>query len=254
MTNFDQWCDAATVTAVGRHTLGLLVSSDDEAGVGHVAQGLPGSYAESEALARIAERRGKPGVAEFLRRKFPQTQGARSGDLGEILATAYLGEELGYVVGPSRLIQRDHQEWAMRGDDVLGAKFDTGTKVLLVKGEAKSRAKMRAGVIGEAREGLQRAGGLPSPHSLVQFGERLLGTANDALGEAVLDLELARGVRPKAVTHLMFLFAGNDPSIHVSADLEAYDGAIAQQAMILLVKTHQDFIRATFEKAIAGDA
>ncbi len=64
--------------------------------------------------------------------------------MGEILATAYLHEECGYMVGPSRLIQRDHQEWAMRGDDVLAAKLDSKGHLHITKAEAKSRATLGA--------------------------------------------------------------------------------------------------------------
>ena len=254
MTSFNRWCDPVSVTSVGPHTISVLISVDDEAGVDVVAAYLPGRYAEAESLARIADRLGKPRVSEFLRGKFPRSQGARSGDLGEILAGAYLEEEYGYVVGPSRLIHRDHQEWAMRGDDVLGARFDSGTTVLLVKGEAKSRARAGSAVVAEAREGLQREDGLPSAHSLTQFAERLLGTADDELGEAVLQVLLAQGVRPGIVTHLMFLFAGNDPSNHVVADLAGYAGAIVQRAVILRATAHQEFVRAAFEKAITDGA
>lgn len=142
----------------------------------------------------------------------------------------------------------------MRGDDVLGARFDSASTVSLVKGEAKSRERAYASTVREARDGLQRTGGLPSPHSLIQFAERLLGTEDDALGEAILELEIDKGVRAAGVTHLMFLFAGNDPSPHVIDDLLAYAGESAQRAMIVQVGAHPEFIAATFEKAIDPDA
>lgn len=254
MTTYEQWCEPLKITSVGSHSIGVLVSNDDELGIGAVAAHLPSRYAKTESLARIAERSGKAKVSEFLRNKLPQTQRARSGDLGEILATAYVEEESGYIVGPSRLIHRDHQEWAMRGDDVLGAKFGGAANVLLIKGEAKSRTQALASAVEEAREGLQRENGLPSQHSLTQFADRLLHTSDDALGEAILDLQLAHGVRPGIVTHLMFLFAGNDPSNHVTKDLSDYSGVIVQQAVILRVRKHQDFVRMTFEKAITNGA
>ncbi|MFI0468313.1 Hachiman antiphage defense system protein HamA [Saccharopolyspora sp. 5N102] len=230
------------------------MSVDDDAGIAAVAAHLPSRYAETETLARIAERLGKAKVSELLRNKLPATQSARSGDLGEILATAYLEEDCGYVVGPSRLIHRDHHEWAMRGDDALGAKFDSASNVVLIKGEAKSRARAAASVVEEAREGLQREDGLPSTHSLTQFAERLLSTVDADLGEAIIKLQLECGVRPGNVTHLMFLFAGNDPSSHVRANLATYGGLIAQQAVILRVQAHQDFVRTAFEKVIADGA
>lgn len=254
MTRFDQWCEPIRTTSVGSHTIGVLVSLNDAVGVGAIAADLPSLYAKSASLSRIAARLGKPQVSEFLRQKFPQKPGARSGDLGEILAGAYLEEDYGYVVGPSRLIHRDHQDWAMRGDDVLGARLDSGTRVLIVKGEAKSRAQARASVVAEARQSLQREDGLPSAHSLTQFAERLLHTVDEELGDAILQALLTEGVRPESVTHLMFLFAGNDPSNHVVADLAGYSGEILQRAVILRVQGHQEFIRAAFEQAIANGA
>lgn len=254
MTSYKKWCSAAKTTYVDSHAVSILISLKDEDGIAVVAAHLPSRYAETDSLARIAERFGKNKVAEFLRNKLPNTQRARSGDLGEILATAYLEEDCAYVVGPSRLIQRDHQEWAMRGDDVLGARLDSQSNVHLIKGEAKSRAQARAATVAEAREGLQRSDELPSPHSLTQFAERLLKTADDNLGEEILQLQLTEGVRPKVVTHLMFLFAGNDPSNYIKADLSAYEGNIAQLAVILQVQAHQEFVRMTYEKAISDSA
>ena len=109
-------------------------------------------------------------------------------------------------------------------------------------------------VVKEAREGLQREGGLPSPHSLTQFAERLLDTPEEALGEVVLQLQLCDGIRPDVMTHLMFLFTMNDPSQYVKDDLTAYNGPIRQLAMTLRVNAHQEFIRTAYEKALADDA
>lgn len=254
MTGYKRWCEPPKIVSVGPHVIDILVSLDDELGVGAVAEFLPKQYAEVEALAHIAQAFGKDKVSGFLRRKFPRSQSARSGDLGEVLATAYLAENCGYVVGPSRLIHRDHQEWAMRGDDVLAARCDPDSKVVLAKTEAKSRARTPASVVAAARKGLQRNEGLPSPHSLTQFAERLLATADAELGDAILEALLGRGVRPNEVTHVMFLFTGSNPSNHVQEDLAAYEGDIVQQAVILRVTAHQEFIRAAYERAIAYGA
>jgi hypothetical protein len=142
MSDFRRWCTVGTPVPTGGHLAGFIESHDDATGVTTIAAGLPTTYAKSGSLARIAERLGKDAVAEFLRNKLPTSASARSGDMGEILATAYLHEEQGCVVGPSRLIDRDHQEWAMRGDDALGAKFGPDGKLRIVKAEAKSRAKL----------------------------------------------------------------------------------------------------------------
>lgn len=251
VTHFSSWCAPETVAKHNGHHAAVLVSTDDKAGIEAVAATVPGKYAKTEMLALIADKYGKPKVSDYLRNKLPVSVIGRSGDLGEILATSYLEEKSGFLVGPSRLIDSDHQELAMRGDDVLGAKIVPGKGLRLVKGEAKSRIKVTKSVVQEAREGLERVAGLPSPHSLTQFAERLLASAEPQVGEAVLELQLFKGVRPEVVTHLMFLFTMNDPSMHVADDLNAYTGVIQQRTITLRVNAHQEFIRDTYEKALA---
>jgi hypothetical protein len=252
MTDFSNWCTVGTLVPFGDHQAGVLESYDDAKGIMTLAVSLPNAYAESDSLAKVAERFGKEGVAKFLSNKFPIKGSARSADMSEILATAYLHEECGYVVGPSRLIQRDHQEWAMRGDDVLGARLDSNAKLRITKAEAKSRATLGEATVKAAREGLARNDELPSPHSLTQFAERLLPTADSHIGEAVIAMQLADGVRPDCVGHLMFLFTGGDPSTHVAADLNAYSGSVPQLTITLRVNGHQDFIKEVYEEATTG--
>lgn len=252
MTTFDSWCLKAALTSVAAHKIGTLDSHDDVTGAALMAAKLPDAYADTTALALIAEKYGKPGVAAFLRDRLPTKKTARSGDMGEILATAYLDEERGYVVGPSRLIDRDHQEWAMRGDDVLAARIDDDSELHLVKAEAKSRVSLGKATVKAAREGLARNDEMPSPHSLSQFATRLLQTTDREIGEAVIDVQLADGVRPHHVGHLMFLLTSGDPSAHVSADLKAYTGAVPQLTVTLRVQDHQKFIREAYDQVVAG--
>jgi hypothetical protein len=253
MADFNGWCTLGKLTLIGGHQVGVLESSDDAKGSANVAASLPNAYAESNSLAMIAERFGKGGVAKFLRNKLPTKASARSGDMGEILATAYLHEECGYVVGPSRLIQRDHQEWAMRGDDALGAKLDSKGQLHLIKAEAKSRATLGGDTVNAARQGLARNDEFPSPHSLTQFAERLLPTADCHIGEAVLIIQLSDGMRPDRVGHLMFLFTGSDPSAFVAADLNTYSGSVSQLAVTLQVKGHQKFIKDAYDGVVTID-
>jgi len=231
--------------------MGVLSSIDDGVGVALLAELLPSQYANPDHLAMIAERLGKPLVADFLSELFPQDQSSRSGDLGEILAASYLEEQLRFVIGPSRLRHRDHREWAMRGDDVLGAKFDSNSSVLIAKVEAKSGARIGVKVIAEARKGLQRTNGMPSPHSLMQFAIRLQENAEQDLGDALILLHLSKGLRPNRVTHLMFLFAGNDPSSDVQSELNSYTGPFKQLTRIVRPLAHQDFIHGVYEMAIS---
>lgn len=250
MTDFNQWCTLGTPVPVGDHHVAVLESHNDAKGSATLTASLPNAYAKTDSLVLVAQRFGKDGVAEFLRNKLPTSASARSGDMGEILATAYLNQERGYVVGPSRLIERDHQEWAMRGDDVLGAMLDSTGQVRITKAEAKSRASMGDRAVKDARQGLARNDELPSPHSLTQFAERLLTTADSDIGEALLTMQLSDGVRPDRVGHLMFLFTGGDPSVHVAADLTTYSGPVSQLTVTLRARGHQKFIKDAYEAAI----
>ena len=252
MVKFGIWCSLPELTSLGMHKFGTLEAHDYATGVRELTETLPSAYANTSALALIAEHHGKPGVAALLRNKFPTKPNARSGDMGEILATAYLNEECGYVVGPSRLTERDHQEWAMKGDDVLAARIVNGSDLYIIKGEAKSKVKLSAATVREARQGLARNNEMPSPHSLSQFATRLIGTPNQAIGEAVLDAQISSGLRPHQIGHLMFLFTSSDPSAHVSADLTTYQGSVRQLIITLRVQEHQKFINDSYEGVVAG--
>lgn len=252
MADFRSWCTVEKPVLISGHLAGVLKSFDETTGAATLGADLPNMYAKSVALARIADRLGKDAVAEHLRNKLPTTASARSGDMGEILATAYLREERGFVVGPSRLIERDHQEWAMRGDDALAAKFSSDGKLRIIKAEAKSRVKLDRRTVVEAREGLARNNELPSPQSLAQFAERLLSTSDSDVGDAVLTLQLQEGIRPDHVGHVMFLFTSSDPSNYVTADLQAYGGSVPQLTITLRVQGHQKFIKDAYEKVTLG--
>ena len=249
---FDGWCSKTALTSIAGHKVGTIDSHNDPAGVALLVDKLPGAYADTEALALIAEKYGKPGLGDFLRNRMPTKRNARSGDMGEILATAYLEEECGYIVGPSRLIDRDHQEWAMRGDDVLAARVDDQSGLHLVKAEAKSRTAVGSATIKAARDGLARNDEMPSPHSLSQFATRLLKTSDSEIGEAVLDVQLTNGLRPAQLGHLMFLLTSGDPSTHICADLQAYTGAIPQLTITVRVQKHQKFINDAFDEVVTS--
>ncbi len=245
---FSTWCAPPTDEAVGDHVARIVVSTDDAAGINAVISLLPTAYAKKQNLERIARRRGKTGVATLLSNKVPKTKSSRSGDMGEILGTAYVNSALGYDTGPSRLVERDHQEWAMRGDDVLGARLN-GNDVELIKVESKSRVKADKAAITDARKGLQRNGDLASSHSLTQFAERLLETDED-LSDALNDLLQDNGLRPENLDHVMFIFTQNNPDTAVRNDLTAYKGKVAQTTVTLRATAHQAFIATSYDTVV----
>jgi hypothetical protein len=239
---FSPWCDPPTDEAVGGHSARVLASNDDTVGVAAVAALLPKTYATTKNLELVAELRGKKGVAKLLSDKTPRTKTGRSGDMGEILGTEYVKTTLGYSTGPSRLIQRDHQEWALRGDDVLGARMQ-GQNVEFVKVEAKSTIKAPKSLIKQARGGLLRNGDLASPHSLAQFAERLLEDDED-LGRAINIVLLDDGLRSGQLAHVMFIFTEDDSKIGdvIRDDLKAYSGKVKQTTVTVRVGAHKAFI------------
>lgn len=70
------------------------------------------------------ERLGFKVAAKILSEAMPQTPKGRSGDLGEILATELVEEEIGLRVPVRRLRYKDGRNMAMRGDDFIGAGYD----------------------------------------------------------------------------------------------------------------------------------
>jgi hypothetical protein len=143
--------------------------------------------------------------------KLPTTKALRSGDLGEIYATEWIDAHSGGYRAPiKRLRWKDHRNMAMRGEDVIAIQLDVKTQRLrFLKTEAKSRAKLTAKVLAEARAGLDKDGGLPSAHALSFISERLLDMKNLPLADAIDDALLKHTIPAHSVTHLLFVFTGN---------------------------------------------
>ena len=77
-------------------------------------------YDRLERIADDVQRLGYKVAAGILRAQLPQTDKGRSGDLGEILATELVEEEIGLRVPVRRLHYKDGRNMAMRGDDFIG--------------------------------------------------------------------------------------------------------------------------------------
>lgn len=253
MVQYKDWCND-TDTPVGAHTLRLL-SADParrDIGVAATAAVVPGHYATEEHIARIFARLGKPQAAAFIEGKLPTTKEIRSGDLGEILATEFIDAHTGYRAPIKRLRWKDHRNMAMRGDDVIGIAQDPADGVLrFLKTEAKSRVSLSAGVVTEARAGLDKDSGLPSAHALSFISECLLQLGNTALADAIDDAQYKTGITVQNVRHLMFTFSGNAPDAHLTASLQAYAGPIPQWSLGLRVDGHAAFVNDVYERVIA---
>ncbi len=246
------WCKQTT-TKINSHDLIYLEpkSAALSTGISAVAAVVPGHYAAADRIAGILRRLGKSAVADYVQTKLPQGAKARSGDLGEILATSYVTEFTSYGIGIYKLRWSDHREMAMRGDDILGICIDPTVKVKFLKGEVKSRAALNKKTVDEARAALASNHGRPTPHALAFVADRLFETGETALAEIIDEYQLKTRIKVKQLSHLLFVFTGNNPSAILTTNLNAYSGRIPQVAVGLRVSTHQAFIKQVFEKVIA---
>jgi hypothetical protein len=250
MITFTDWCDASP-SLVGTHGMRILIARQNGLPYGRdaVAAAVPAHYASEEHVARILERLGKSAAAAFIRAKLPVNKSIRSGDLGEILATEYIAEQTPYAVPIKRLRWKDHRNMAMRGEDVIAIRRDTGSgRLRFLKSEAKSRVNLAASVVAEARAALDKDNGLPSAHALSFVAERLIEIGQPDLADAIDDAQLKDGITGRSVSHLLFTFSGNDPTPLLRSNLENYAGPIAQNSVGLRIPAHADFVRTVFEK------
>ena len=251
MADIKSWCGQSS-TKVNSHNLIYLeaASTTLHTGIAAVAAVVPGHYAAPDRVADILRRLGKPAVADYVQAKLPQGAKSRSGDLGEILATSYVTEFTGYGIGLYKLRWSDHREMAMRGDDILGIRLDPTVGAKFLKGEVKSRATLGKKTVDEARTALSSNNGRPTPHALAFVADRLFENGEIALAEIIDEYQLKSRIEVNQLSHLMFMFTGNNPNPLLTANLTAYTGRIPQVAVGLRVSTHQAFIKQIFEKVI----
>lgn len=252
MAKIKKWCKH-TETKVNTHK---LIYFDADAShlnlaIASVADIVPGHYAAAGRLARILANLGKTEAAEYIATKLPSGAKSRSGDIGEILASSFVTEFTDYKVGVLKLRWKDHREMAMRGDDILAVRIDPNGKVKFLKGEVKSRASLSKKTVDEARNALDSCRGRPTPHALAFVADRLFETGQTDLSDLIDKYQLKLRITREQLSHMMFMFTGNDPCKLLTADLVTYTGRIPQHAIGLRVATHQNFIKQIFDKVVA---
>ena len=255
MVRFNDWCRSAS-TAVGNHGLRVLTGESAKlaAGIEATAAVVPGHYAAEEQISRALARLGKPAAAALIENKLPTTKGMRSGDLGEIFATEWIDAHSGGYCAPvKRLRWKDHRDMPMREDDVIAILADPqSNRLRFLKAEAKSRIKLTAQVLADARVGLDKNSGRPSGHSLAFVSARLVELGNLPLADAMDDVLLKHSVPTAHVRHLLFTFSGNAPEALLTASLQGYEGAVTQWAVGLRVEGHADFVGAVYDRVISN--
>ena len=255
MSVFDGWCSHLD-PPMEDHFLRVMTGQPADLGRGiqATARVVPGHYASEEHVARALRRLGKPVVAALIEEKLPTTKAIRSGDLGEIFATEWIDAHSGGYQAPiKRLRWKDHRNMAMRGEDVIGILQDQQSQRLhFLKTEAKSKAILTAKVLADARVGLEKDGGLPSPHALLFISERLFELGDSPMADAIDDALLKHGIPPANVRHLLFTFSGNAPDAQLTEALQAYPGGVSQWGVGLHVEGHGAFIGAVYDQVISN--
>jgi hypothetical protein len=251
---YDRWCDAAKEQDKRKHYWTYIErdSGRDEIS-SDLAETIRSHYDRLERIAEDVERLGYKVAAKILSAAMPQTPKGRSGDLGEILATELVEEEIGLRVPVRRLRYKDGRNMAMRGDDFIGAGYDSaGEKLWLLKGEAKSNKVLGKTTVSSARKVLDRDSGRCTPGSLLFVANRLLESDDpddNALGRSLRDEVGLKSLRADRIDHMLFTVSGNGPHASLQEDLDAAETNRDHYVVNIHVEDHQDFIASMYEEA-----
>jgi len=251
---YERWCDATKEKNKRKHYWTYVEKDTGRDEIrDELAETIRSHYDRLECIAEDVDRLGFKFAASILKEAMPQTPRGRSGDLGEILATELVEEEIGLRVPVRRLRYKDGRNMAMRGDDFIGAGYDgAGEKLWLLKGEAKSNKVLGKATVTSARKVLHRDNGRWTPASLLFVANRLL-ESNDpddnALGRSLRDEVGLKSLRADRIDHMLFTVSGNGPHASLKDDLDATGTNRDQYVVNIHVEDHQDFIAATYQEA-----
>lgn len=253
MPLFDDWCENDEERENRKRLWKLTEKADGRENIlSDLAQTVRSHYDALERIAVDVEELGYEAASAILRERLPRGKKARSGDLGEILASELIEEKLSFDVPVRRMRFKDGREVALRGDDFIGVAYDEEQdRLRLLKGESKSRMILGKGTIAAARAALNRNGGRCTPASLLFVADRLLDRGGDqeALGK-VIRAEVANRALPLSRTvHVLFTVSGNAPPNALAEDFEALGQERRQLVVNLRIEDHQEFIEEIYEEA-----
>lgn len=251
---FDEWCEIDEIDHSKKKRLVSL--SEKKAGRAAIQAELVeivrSHYDELAQIAEDVKRLGFPGAAEILKVRLPRTKKARSGEMGEILATEFLEFFSAFRIPVRRLRYKDGREMALRGDDFLGIWKDNLTQLNFLKGESKSRISITKSTIADARKRLSDDDGRPTPISLLFVADRLLELddgADKELGRQIRDEIGLKAVSSRRTTHGLFTLSGNAPVDALSEDLKGADSEHVHLSTTLCIEDHQEFIAKIYKEA-----
>lgn len=253
MALYKEWCDATKEKEKRKRYWTYVEKADGRDRIrAALTTRMRSHYDRLERIADDVERLGYKVAAEILRAELPQTIKGRSGDLGEILATELVEEEIGLRVPVRRLRYKDGRNMAMRGDDFIGAGYGTDDdRLWLLKGEAKSKKVLGKSTVTSARKVLDRDNGRCTPDSLVFVANRLLESDDkddNELGRALRDEVGVKSLRADRIDHMLFTVSGNGAHASLKEDLEAAGTNRDHYVVNLHIADHQEFIAEMYEE------
>jgi hypothetical protein len=248
----EDWCDKEATKDDRKRYLTFVEKEDGREAIrDSLAATMRSHYDRLDRIADDVARLGYDGAAEILRTVLPTSAKARSGELGEIIATELVEEEIGFRVPVRRLRYKDGREMALRGDDFIGIAYDPGEKLWLLKGEAKSNKVLGKTTITKAREALCRHDGRCTPDSLLFVANRLLESDDESdieLGRTIRDGIGTKAIRKSRVDHMLFTMSGNEPPAALKADLDAASNDRNHHVVNLHIEDHQEFIAEMYKE------
>lgn len=193
-----------------------------------------------DLLARLLT----PGAVLAAVERVPKSAREMSGDLGEILASCWIDECTNFHTPLRRLRFKADREFPMQGDDLIAISDDDVPRLL--KGEAKSRARLNEPTVEKADEALNARDGRPKPETLGFLSMRLRETGADEWAERVeAFLDEYQDAR---LEHLLFTLSGNDRRDLLQPVAQSERARIRRHVASVVVADHQTFIREAFEK------
>lgn len=240
-----------TSSNVGKHPLHLMTEwvGARATVIDDVRKVVRSHYVSPEITAKRLADLGAPATAKVLRELLPKTKAARSGDFGEVLATEVAEQTLGFIVPVRRLRWKDGRNMALRGDDIVGIRFDANGKPEFLKGESKSYATLTIAVIDKAAEALDRDRGRPGRHAVLFIATRLRESGDDADASLATQLEAAvvASFSGTVVEHYLFAVTGIDPNSLLTSHLtSASRKKRLRHAVGVQIADHGIFINSLF--------
>ena len=253
MALFDDWCENDEEEDEKKR-LWRLTEKDDgrETIAENLAETVRSHYDTLERIAEDVEELGYDDASAILRERLPRGKKARSGDLGEILASELTQEMLGFEVPVRRMRFKDGREVALRGDDFIGIRYnEANDRLRLLKGESKSRRTLGRAAVVSARGALDRDDGRCTPASLLFVADRMMerGGGDEALGKIIRREVARRALPPSRIDHVMFTLSGNGAPQALVDDFEELDQKRRQLVVNLHIEDHEDFIAEVYEQA-----